>query len=58
MNFNEACSNLQIVSPFTHTDLKKQYRIMALKYHPDKHVPILIIFIQTSLNVLMNHMNI
>jgi len=39
MNFNEACSNLQIVSPFSHTDLKKQYRIMALKYHPDKHVP-------------------
>lgn len=39
MNFNEACINLQISSPFSHEHLKKQYRIMALKYHPDKHQP-------------------
>jgi hypothetical protein len=41
MDFNQACLNLQINCklPFTFTELKKQYRIMALKYHPDKHVP-------------------
>ena len=39
MDFNKACLKLQINSPFSSADLKKQYRIMALKYHPDKHVP-------------------
>jgi hypothetical protein len=39
MDFNEACLNLQLNTPFNLTDLKKQYRIMSLKYHPDKHVP-------------------
>jgi DnaJ-class molecular chaperone len=39
MDFNQACLNLQINSPFSSVELKKQYRIMALKYHPDKHMP-------------------
>jgi hypothetical protein len=39
MDFNKACLNLQICNPFSSNELKKQYRIMALKYHPDKHVP-------------------
>ena len=39
MNFNIACMTLEITSPFSLTDLKRQYRIMALKNHPDKHVP-------------------
>ena len=37
MDFNTACINLNINSPFSHDQLKRQYRIMALKYHPDKH---------------------
>ena len=37
MNFNKACLHLQLNYPFTQIQLKKQYRIMALKYHPDKH---------------------
>lgn len=36
MNFNKACLHLQLNYPFTKNELKKQYRIMALKYHPDK----------------------
>ena len=39
MDFNEACLNLQLNTPFNLTELKKQYRIMSLKYHPDKHIP-------------------
>jgi hypothetical protein len=39
MDFNKACLNLQISNPFSSNELKRQYRIMALKYHPDKHVP-------------------
>ena len=38
MNFNKACLNLQLNYPFSNNELKKQYRIMALKYHPDKHI--------------------
>ncbi len=37
MDFNTACINLNLNSPFSHEQLKKQYRIMALKNHPDKH---------------------
>jgi len=37
MDFNTACINLNINSPFSKEILKKQYRIMALKNHPDKH---------------------
>jgi hypothetical protein len=37
MDFNRACINLNLISPFSQEQLKKQYRIMALKNHPDKH---------------------
>jgi len=37
MDFNTACINLNINSTFSQEQLKKQYRIMALKNHPDKH---------------------
>jgi len=39
MDLNNACLHLQINQPFSLNQLKKQYRIMALKYHPDKHIP-------------------
>ena len=35
MDFNQSCLNLQLTSPFSLVELKKQYRIMAKKYHPD-----------------------
>lgn len=37
MNFDNACNILNLIPPFTHTELKKNYHIMALKYHPDKN---------------------
>tara|TARA_B110000967_G_scaffold204091_1_gene245964 strand:+ start:2324 stop:3232 length:909 start_codon:yes stop_codon:yes gene_type:complete len=39
MDFSEACLNLTLSPVFTLSELKKQYRIMSLKYHPDKHMP-------------------
>lgn len=39
MDFNEACLNLQLNDPFSLSELKKQYRMMSLKNHPDKHMP-------------------
>jgi len=39
MDFNEACLNLNLNTQFTSTELKKQYRLMSLKFHPDKHMP-------------------
>tara|TARA_R110002074_G_scaffold124570_8_gene261141 strand:+ start:3471 stop:4379 length:909 start_codon:yes stop_codon:yes gene_type:complete len=39
MDFNEACLNLNLGTGFTSSELKKQYRMMSLKYHPDKHMP-------------------
>ena len=38
MDLNEACKVLEIKFPISQTDLKKKYRIMALKFHPDKHI--------------------
>ena len=37
MNFDNACNILNLTSPFSHSELKKNYHIMALKYHPDKN---------------------
>lgn len=39
MDFNEACLNLNLNTRFNLSELKKQYRMMSLKYHPDKHMP-------------------
>jgi len=35
--FKHSCDVLSMYSPFTSQELTKKYRIMALKYHPDKH---------------------
>ena len=37
MNQSLACNILNIQPPFTITELKRQYRIHALMYHPDKN---------------------
>lgn len=39
MDFNQACLNLNLNTVFSAKQLKKQYYIMSLKYHPDKHQP-------------------
>ena len=39
MDFNDACLNLNLTPIFTVWELKKQYRMLSLKYHPDKHMP-------------------
>jgi len=37
MNYDNYLMNLELNYPFTRYELKKQYHIMALKYHPDKN---------------------
>lgn len=37
MNKNEACKILNLTTDFTQDQLKKQYHINALKWHPDKN---------------------
>ncbi len=37
MNYDNYLMNLELNYPFTRQELKKQYHIMALKYHPDKN---------------------
>lgn len=39
MNFNNACNYLELIHPFSREELKKKYKLMALKFHPDKHMP-------------------
>jgi hypothetical protein len=40
MNYNEACEILDIIpnSNYIEQDIKRQYRINALKFHPDKNI--------------------
>ena len=37
MNYNIACNILNLKPHFTHSQLRKNYHIMALQYHPDKN---------------------
>ena len=37
MNYNIACNILNLKPHFTHSELKKNYHILALQYHPDKN---------------------
>ena len=37
MDYDKYLINLELSYPFTKHELKKQYHIMALKYHPDKN---------------------
>lgn len=37
MNFNLACDILNLNHQFTSIELRKNYHVMALKYHPDKN---------------------
>ena len=35
--FIESCNELELKSPFSSDELRKKYRLMALKHHPDKN---------------------
>jgi len=37
MNYSTACDILNLTPPFSYADLKKNYHLMALQYHPDKN---------------------
>ena len=37
MNYSIACNILNLKPHFTHSELKKNYHILALQYHPDKN---------------------
>ena len=37
MDYIKACNILNLKSQFTHSELRKNYHIMALQYHPDKN---------------------
>ena len=37
MNYNIACNILNLKCQFTYTELRKNYHILALQYHPDKN---------------------
>ena len=39
MRYKEACELLEVNNDVSIQNIKKQYRMMALKYHPDKHIP-------------------
>ena len=37
MNYNDACNILNLMHPFSNKELKQNYYIKALEYHPDKN---------------------
>jgi hypothetical protein len=37
MDYNKACNILNLKPHFTHSELRKNYHILALQYHPDKN---------------------
>lgn len=37
MNYNIACNILNLKPHFTHSELRKNYHLMALQFHPDKN---------------------